>query len=130
VDITHYLSQISVFIHHYGLVTPSEKRAVAAVFPVEPLCVESVHMSHDAREISLRGAQTEVIVVPHETVGKDFDSPPVVNFPNGFHKALVVLLVDKDLLPSASTVHDVIVGFGILDTKWSSHGKGLSRAGH
>jgi hypothetical protein len=54
-------------------------------------------------------------------VRKDFDSPPVVDFPDALQKSLAVLLVNEDLLPRAATVHDMINGGGVLNTKRASH---------
>jgi len=79
-------------------------------------------MPHDAREISLWGTQTNVIVVPHQTVCKELDSPTVVDFANGLKKGFVILLVEKNFLSRASTVHDVIDGSRVLNTKRPSHG--------
>jgi hypothetical protein len=81
-------------------------------------------MPHDAREIALRGTQAKVIVVLHETVCKDLDSPTIVDFTNRIKKGFVVLLLEKDFLSRASTVHDVIDGSRILNTKRPSHDNG------
>ena len=63
-------------------------------------------------------------MVPHKTIGKDLDSPTVVNFANGLNKGFVVLLVKEDFLPRASPIHDVIDGSGVLNTKRPSHDNG------
>ena len=55
-----------------------------------------------------------------------------MDFANGFKKGLVVLLVNKDFLPRASPIHDVIDGSGVLNTKRPGHdndpypGRGLT----
>lgn len=121
VDIAHHLGQIGILIHHNRLITPPEKRTVAVVNTVESLSVESIQMPHDAREISVWGTQTDVIVIPHQTVCKEFDSPTVMDFARGLKKGLVVLLVEKDLLPRASPVHDVIDSSRVLNTKRPGH---------
>src|SRR3970282_3048118 len=120
-DIAHHWSQVGILIHHNGLVAPPKKSTVTAMNTVKSLSVESIQMSHDAREISLRGTQTDVIVIPHKTIGKEFNSPTLMDFTNGFKKGFVILVIVKDVLSSASTIHNVIDGSGILNSQRPRH---------
>ena len=63
-------------------------------------------------------------MVPHQTICEELDSPPVVDFANRFKKGFVVLLLEKEFLSRAPTVHDVIDGSRILNTKRPSHDNG------
>jgi len=45
-----------------------------------------------------------------------------VDFTSSFKKGFVVVLIEKDFLSNAATVHDVIDGPRILNTKRPSHG--------
>jgi hypothetical protein len=62
-----------------------------------------------------------VIVVAHQTVGKELDCPPVVDFPHGLKKGFVVLFLTKDFLPSPSPVRDVIDGSRALNLQRPRH---------
>jgi hypothetical protein len=112
---------LTVFPDDDRLIAAPEKSAVAAVKSVESLRVESVEMLHHPGEISLGRAQTHMIVSAHNTIGKYFHCPTIANFTDGLKKSFVVLLVEEDFLPRTSTVHYVIDGSGILNTKRPRH---------
>src|SRR5262245_16560303 len=78
-------------------------------------------MLHHPGKISLGRAQTHMIVVAHDAIGKYFHCPTIVNFTDGLKKPFVVLLVQEHPLPRTSTVHYVIDGSGILNTKRPRH---------
>ena len=120
-DITHYLRQVVILVHYNCLVAPPEKSAVALVTSVESLRIESIKMPHHSGKIPLGRAQTHMIVITHEAIGKYFHPPTIVNFTDGLKKGFVVLPVEKNLLPRTSAVHDVIDSSGILDTKRRRH---------
>src|SRR5262250_1778291 len=98
--------------------------------PVESLRVKSIQMPHRPRQIPLRGTQTKMIVIPHQTPPKHFDSPAIVDLPNRVKKHLPILFIDKDFVPRASTVHDVIDSSGVLNAKWPSHDTAEYQKGH
>ena len=60
-------------------------------------------------------------MVSHQTIGKQFHSPTVVDFANRVNKGFVVRLVEKDSLSGAATIHHVIDGSGILNSKRPRH---------
>jgi hypothetical protein len=64
-----------------------------------------------------------MIVVAHDTIGKHIHRPAIVNFTYSLEKRFVVSLVEENFVPRTSTVHHVIYGSGILDTKRPRHEK-------
>jgi hypothetical protein len=117
------LRQIVILVNDNRLIPTPEKSTVAAVKSVESLRVEPIEMLHHPRQISLGCSQTHVIMIAHNAIGKYLHCPAIVNFADGLKKPLVVLLVEENSLPRTSTVHDVIDGSGILNTKRPRHEK-------
>ena len=120
-NLANHLRQIVILVDDNRLIATPEKSTVAAVKSVESLRVESIEMLHHPGEISLGRAQTHMIVVAHDTISKYFHCPTIANFTDGFEKRFVVLLVEENFLPRTSTVHYVIDGSGILNTKRPRH---------
>jgi hypothetical protein len=60
-------------------------------------------------------------VVAHQAIGEQFHSPTLMDFRNGVNKGCVVRLVKEDSLSGTATIHDVIDGSGILNSKWPRH---------
>src|SRR5918995_3064517 len=79
-NVTNHRGQILVRIHQDRLVAAPEQRTIAAMAPIESLSVDPIHVAHYPGEITLRGSKTKMIVVPHQRVGKDFDSPQPMGF--------------------------------------------------
>jgi hypothetical protein len=71
-----------------------------------------------------------MIAVAHDATGKYFHCPTITNFTDGLKKPFVVLLFQKHPLPRTSTVHYVIDGSGILNTKRPRHDKVTITASH
>src|SRR5215468_12787150 len=94
--------------------------------------IRKVHQlsTKDLTPLFFWGTQTKMIVIPHETPPKHFDSPALVDLPNRVKKHLPILFTNKDFVPKASTVHDVIDSSGVLNAKCPSHGTVEYQKGH
>jgi hypothetical protein len=120
-DIADHLRQITILVHHDGLVSPPKKRSVATVKPIEPLCVKPIEVLHYAGKIPLRGTQANMIVIAHQAISEYFHSPTIMKFSERSEKSFVVLFLQKSLLPGASTVHHVVDSSCVLNTERPSH---------
>src|SRR5574341_875923 len=118
-NVTDHRCQILVRIDENGFVATAKKRAIATMAPIESLGVDPINMAHDPREIPLRRSKTEVIMVTHQRIGKNFDSPAPMGFGHGVEKRLIVSVVCKRWLLRPSSVHNVIDGLGKLNSEWT-----------
>jgi hypothetical protein len=78
-------------------------------------------MAHHTGKIALRSPQAHMVVVAHETVRKDFNSPKLMDLSQGVEKYFIVSLVQEGLLPGASPVHDMIERGGKLNAQGTRH---------
>jgi hypothetical protein len=58
-----------------------------------------------------------MIVIAHQTIGEHFNFPPPMGFSYGLKKTLVILIVNESRLSGRTAVHDVVDGFGVLNTQ-------------
>ncbi len=126
-NVTDHRSQIIVRVNEYRLVAAPKQRAIAAMAPIESLGVDPVHVAHDPGEIAFRRSKTEMIVVPHQRIGEDFDSPQPMGFGEGAEECFIVTIVGKRRLSRRTPIHDMIDGSGKLDSQWTRHGMITSR---
>ena len=75
---------------------------------IKPLRVQPMHMPHHSRQIPFRRPKTNMIVIAHQTVRKDFYSPIVRELRLGSQETPRNLLLKKGRLPSGAPVHNVI----------------------
>jgi hypothetical protein len=65
------------------------------VFPVKPLGIDAVDLSHAPGEIPLRRLHEKMIVVVHETVGMKYEVEPLCNVLKEIEKIPSVLVVPE-----------------------------------
>lgn len=90
--------------------------------PIESLRVDAVEVAHDSEQISFQCSKTEMIVIPHQRIGKNIYSPQPMGLANGIEEGFLVTVVGKRRLSCRAPVHDVIHGSGQLDSQWTRHG--------
>jgi hypothetical protein len=88
---------------------------------VEPLRVQTLQMAHHTGEITLRSPKTNMVVVAHKTVSKDFNAPKLMGLGESPKKRFIVLFPQEGLLPGTPTVHDMIDSSWKLNPKWVRH---------
>lgn len=115
VDVADKAREILFLINQNSLVAPAEKLAVMPVPTVEALSVHAADVAHDAVDVALRRAQEQMVMIGHQREGGDLRLEHVRDVSQQIDKCLVVRGIQKDILPPAATVHDVIPGAGVLD---------------
>src|SRR5262245_13486031 len=88
---------------------------------VESLGVYSIHVAHHSRKVAFRCPKTKMIVVSHERIGEDFNSPQPKSFGHRVKERLTVPVVRKCRLPCGAPIHDVVERPGILDSERTRH---------
>ena len=56
-----------------------------------------------------------MIVIVHETVRIDLETPHLGGLAKQIQKTVPILIVKKDLLPGRASIHDMIVGAAIFN---------------
>ena len=62
---------------------------------VESLGIQTIDVAHDPGEITFRCPQAQMIMIPHQRIGKHFDTPQPMGFAQGVEKGLIVGIVVK-----------------------------------
>jgi len=89
--------------------------------PITPLRIEAIHMAHHAASIGRRGAEAEMIMIPHQTIGKHLDAPQRMGVTHHLQKGLIIGRIAKDGLPRQDAVHHMIDRARILNAERSGH---------
>ena len=113
--------QILAFLNEDRLVASAKQRAVAAMAPIESLGIDAVDVAHEPRKVSSRCSKTQMIVISHQTIREDFDSPQPVRLAQRVEEGLMVSVARKRRLSCCTPVHDVIHRIGKLDPQWTRH---------
>jgi hypothetical protein len=87
--------QVLIGIDEERLITATKQGSVALVAPVESLRIDAVYVAHDPGEIASRCSHTQMIVIAHQTIDKDFDAPKPMRFGDRIEKRLIVRPSDK-----------------------------------
>jgi hypothetical protein len=107
-------SCIVVGIHEDCFVSALKEVSISVVSLVEIAGISSVYVSHDPREISLRGGQQKVIVVAHKAIYV-YDCLVAVN--SCFEidkKTLAVFIIPKDVSSFVAPGGDMVEGSWIF----------------
>ena len=115
--------------HQHGLVSALQEVAQAMVAAVEADGVGAVEPVHEGREVSLGGAEEEVIVVGHEAEGEEMELKARVGLFEQGQAGVAVVVVEKDVLPVVAPRGHVIDGVGELDAPGTRHDLPLAQAG-
>ncbi len=84
------------------------QRAILPMRPIKPLRIEAIHMAQQAALIGRRCAEAEMILIPHQTIGKHLDAPQRMGVTQHLKKGLVIGRIAKDGLPRQPAVHHMI----------------------
>jgi hypothetical protein len=71
-----------------------------------------------------------MIVISHQTICEDFDSPQSVGLGHRVEEGLMVSVAPKRRLSCCAPIHDVIHRIGKLDPQWTRHGLTGTRKGY
>src|SRR5262245_8088883 len=74
-NVTDHCGWLLIGVDQCRPVAAPKQRTVAAMAPVESLGVYSSHVPNHSRKVAVRCPKTKMIVVPHERIGEDFNSP-------------------------------------------------------
>ncbi len=89
---------------------------------VEALCVDPVHMPHQARQVGLPGVQHHVVVIAHQAIGQHLRVEAIHRLRDDLELRPPIRIVAIDRLASVATRGDVIDGAGELDAQRAAHG--------
>ena len=70
--------------------------------------VDPVQVPHEAREITFRSTQHQMVMVAHEAIGMDLGMEPVADVLEQFEKIPTIRVVPEYSLASCTPVHDVV----------------------
>ena len=100
-----------------------EEVADSSVTTVERLRVHAVQVPHPAREVRLRRANEQVVVVSHQAVGKAAPAKAVVRVCEHLEETLSVRVISKDLRPLVASRRQVVDAVFDLETQRSGHAR-------
>jgi hypothetical protein len=90
--------------------------------PVEPLGIDAVDVPQTSRKIAVGGLNQQMIMVRHQAIGRNPETPEVACLPNGLKKRLVILGTPKNGFFPSSSIQDMIPSVGIFDAQRPRHG--------
>ena len=97
------------------------KRSLIAVRPVHVRGISLIDPLGGPAHMPLRALNLEVVVIAHQTVAVEDESPSCVGLRQYRQEGPSVYLAEEDILLSHSPGSDVVVGPRHLDTYRSSH---------
>ncbi len=70
VDAEEYLGAVVRYIHLNAVEAGLNEDARG--IPVESFGIDAIHMAHDPGEVAFRCSKTQMIMISHQRIGKDF----------------------------------------------------------
>ena len=113
-DIAQYFEKIAVRINKHCLVSASKQLTVFLVAPVETLGIDTVDMTHTTGEIAIRSMDQQMVMIWHQAIRRYFKIPSIRRLLKNLDEGFIVMSVQKNVLPSSATIHDMIPGSGIF----------------
>jgi|SRR5918996_1815648 hypothetical protein len=107
-NVANHSAQILVSIDQNRLVPSTKERPVAAVAAVESLRVKPIDVPDDTRQISFRGSQTHMVVVPHQAISERLYASDPVGLSQHVQKRSVIVVPNKSRLPRRTPVHNMV----------------------
>ena len=90
VNVSDHTRQIWLRFHDNRLIPPSKHGAIPAMRAIKPLGIEAIDMAHHAAYIGRRGAQTQMILILHQTIREDLHTPQGMGLRQHLEKQLVI----------------------------------------
>jgi hypothetical protein len=115
VNVARYSDKILFRFYQNRPVAAPKHRPISAVPSVKSLGVDPIKMPHHPGKRSVGGLNKKMIVIVHETVRIDLETPHLGGLAQQIQKTLPIMIVKKDLLPGRASIHDMIVGAAIFN---------------
>ena len=86
------------------------------------LGINTVEMSHAARQIRIRGLYHQMVMGWHQTKGSHVDIEQICGLLKQFDKLLMIRFIDKKVFSPSGTVHHMMPGIRIVYSQRPRHG--------
>jgi len=120
-NISNERKEIAICFNKHGFVSPSEQGTIVAMQPVEPLGIDAIDMAHATRKVAVGGLNQQMIMIWHQTVGRNPEVPIFARLLNRPEEVFIIPFLSKDGFSPTSPVQDMIPSIGIFDPKRPRH---------